>query len=177
MSSITQPLGRLSVLLVGALALGCAGDKQAAPAKGAAEPTAKAPVASAPPEANKIKEIEGKDPVDDRYTLTIEPPSEVTVGAASVVRVKVVPKAPWHMNLDFPTSLAVRAPADVTVARPEQRKPEAVRLDDNGAEFAIDFTPASAGDKSFTGTFKFAVCQDDACSQVNEDLEFKVAVK
>ena len=81
------------------------------------------------------------------------------------------------MNLDFPTSLKVDVPEGVQVAKPHQKKPDAVTLDESKAEFAVTFTPAAQGEKAFTGKFKFAVCQDEACSPVTEDVEFKVAVK
>ena len=91
--------------------------------------------------------------------------------------VRVVPKQPWHMNLDFPTSLAIGAPDGVTLAKQELKKGDADKLDENSAEYSVKFTPAAAGDKAFTGKFKFAVCQDEACSPVTEEVAFKVAVK
>ena len=81
------------------------------------------------------------------------------------------------MNLDFPTSLRIEAPQGVEVVKAEQKKADAVKLDENTAEFAVAFTPKEAGEKTFSGKFKFAVCQDEACSPVTEDVNFKVAVK
>ena len=129
-------------------------------------------------EGDKVKVVDGpKAGGDERYDLLIEPPAEAKAGEAGKVTVKVVPKKPWHMNLDFPTSLKVDAPEGVTVTKASQKKADAVKLDDEHCEFAVDFTPASAGEQTFTGKFKFAVCQDEACAPVTEDLEFKVAVK
>lgn len=183
MSSTPSILRYVPVLAL-VLAVGCGGgDKPGAPAK---NPSEEGKVAAAPTPGSaagpadggdKVKIVAGKDPLDDRYVLTVEPPSDVAVGAQGLVKVTVVPKAPWHMNLDYPTSLAVAAPKDVTLPKAEQRKDDAVKIDDNGAEFGVAFTPASAGEKSFTGTFKFAVCQEDACAPVTEDIEFRVAVK
>ncbi len=134
--------------------------------------------AAASADGEKVKVVEGpKAGGDERYDLLIEPPAEAKAGEAGKVTVKVVPKKPWHMNLDFPTSLKVDAPEGVTVANASQKKADAVKLDDEHCEFAVDFTPAAAGEQTFTGKFKFAVCQDEACAPVTEDLEFKVAVK
>ena len=63
------------------------------------------------------------------------------------------------------------------MAKTELKKADAVALDENRAQFDVKFTPTAAGEQSFTGTFKFAVCQDEACAPVTENVQFKVAVK
>ncbi len=176
----------LSLSLVAlALISACGGDQKPTTATADAR-TADKPVAPPPagdkaepnkPPADKVLVKDGADPTDDRYTLRIDPPADAAAGREGTVKVTVVPKAPWHMNLDFPTSLALSAPDGVALAKPELKKADAAKLDENSAEFAVKFTPAAAGEKSFTGKFKFAVCQDEACSPVTEDVAFKVAVK
>ncbi|MCR9160235.1 MAG: hypothetical protein ACE37F_27460 [Nannocystaceae bacterium] len=124
----------------------------------------------------KVKVVEGAAPDgDDRYALKIETP-DAQSGKESKVTVRVVPKEPWHMNLDFPTSLKLDPPAGVTVANADLKKADA-KLDESACQFDVAFTPSAAGEQTFTGKFKFAVCQDEACSPVTEDIEFKVAVK
>jgi hypothetical protein len=173
--------------LVAALLLGaCDGDKPAtAPQGGAASPAktgnnsgekaSDKPVAEAGGE--KVKTVDGPAPGgDDRYALQIETP-EAKAGQPAQVTVKVVPKSPWHMNLDFPTSLKVTAPDGVAMVNADLKKGDAAKLDESACQFDVKFTPAAAGESTFTGKFKFAVCQDDACSPVTEEVEFKVAVK
>ncbi len=124
----------------------------------------------------KVKVVDGAAPSgDDRYALKIDTP-EAESGKESKVTVRVVPKEPWHMNLDFPTSLKVEAPQGVSVAKADMKKADA-QLDEKACQFDVAFTPSAAGEQTFTGKFKFAVCQDEACSPVTEDIEFKVAVK
>jgi hypothetical protein len=147
------------------------------PDKAAGAPAPVADKAPVKPADGGTKVVEGGDPVDDRYTLRVDPPADAVAGREGTVKVTVVPKAPWHMNLDFPTSLAIGAPDGVTLAKQEMKKADADKLDENSAEYSVKFTPAAAGDKSFTGKFKFAVCQDEACSPVTEEVAFKVAVK
>ena len=126
--------------------------------------------------AKKVKVVDGAAPSgDDRYELKIETP-EAESGKESKVTVRVVPKEPWHMNLDFPTSLKVEAPETVTLSKDDLKKADA-QLDEKACQFDVAFTPSAAGEQTFTGKFKFAVCQDEACSPVTEDLEFKAAVK
>ena len=160
-------------LLVAVVACGSE-QKPTAPDAKVPEKTAAAP--TMPPVDNKVKVVEGANPTEDRYALKIEP-VEGKVGQENTVLVKVVPKAPWHMNLDFPTSLAVAGPGDVKLAKGDQNKADAIKLNEESAEFGVKFTTEAAGDKAFTGKFKFAVCQDEACSPVTEELNFRVAVK
>lgn len=126
---------------------------------------------------DKVKVVDGAAPGDDRYALQIEPPANATAGEKGEVVVRVVPKAPWHMNLDYPTSLSVDPSSGLTLANADMKKSDATRLDDESCEFAVGFTPTEAGEHTVTGKFKFAVCQDEACSPVTEDVSFKVAVK
>ncbi len=119
-------------------------------------------------------EIEGGD---DRFTLTVDVPTEAKQGEEGKVTVRVEPAGPWHMNLDYPTSLKMEPTAGVELAKAEQKKVDALKLDEDSCEYEIAFTPAAEGDKAFKGQFKFAVCQDDACSPVTKDIAFQVAVK
>lgn len=175
------------------LAAGCGGEskpaakspnpEQSSAAAKTGEATPTAAKADPSPEGaaaapDKVKVVDGKAPGgDERYALQIEPPAESAAGKEGEVVVRVVPKEPWHMNLDFPTSLKVTPPAGITLANANLKKGDARKLDDSACEFAVKFTPEQAGEHTVTGKFKFAVCQDEACSPVTEDVEFKVAVK
>lgn len=113
---------------------------------------------------------------NEQYALQIDP-SEGKVGEEGQVTIRVVPTAEWHMNLEYPTKLQVTAPAGVEVAKAKLGKDDAVKLDERNCEFSVKYTPSEAGDKTFTGEIKFAVCQDTACVPKTETLEFQVAVK
>ena len=184
----SSPLRAMAVAALLALAA-CGSEKaQSTTSEPAAAPPAAASAqakAPAPGEADAakaapggpVKVVDGPPPGEkDRYALAIEPPKDAKVGQAVQVKVKVTPKAPWHMNLDFPTSLAVEAPAGVELAKPKLAKADATKLDESSCEFDLAFTPKEAGEKAFKGTFKFAVCQDEACSPVTEDVTFAVNV-
>ena len=174
----TAPLVFASLTLA---LVACSGDKPTSAAKNPTQaPAESKPAAETAPTAAaeaKIKKVEGDDPSQERFALTITPPEDAAVGAEGTVKITIVPKDPWHMNLDYPTSLAVTPPGDVTLAKAELKKDDAVRLDEKSAEFGVAFTAAAAGDKAFTGQLKFAVCQDDACAPVTEEIQFRVAVK
>ena len=144
-------------------------------AKVANDAADKAKAADADGGGDKVKVVDGGGG-DDRYALQIEPPSEAKAGEQGTAIVKVVPKEPWHMNLDYPTSLKLEAPEALAVTNADLKKGDA-KLDESSCVFAVDFKPTAAGEHSVSGKFKFAVCKDEACSPVTEEVEFKVAVK
>jgi hypothetical protein len=149
--------------------------KEAEPAK---TDTAAPPVEGTPVEGEQKVATVAPDGggANEQYALQIDP-GEATVGQPGTVSIRVIPNATWHMNLEYPTKLTVTPPAGVEVAKPKLGKDDAVKFTEENAEFAIAFTPSEAGDKVFTGEFKFAVCQDTACVPKTEKLEFHVAVK
>lgn len=127
--------------------------------------------------AGKTATVSESDADGDRYDVVVTTPTDAAVGQRAVVSIKVEPKGVWHMNLEYPAALSVEAPGGVTMEKAAQKKADAKRLDENGAEFEVAFTPEEAGEKTFGGEFKFAVCQDEACHPVKESLQFVVAAK
>jgi hypothetical protein len=151
--------------------------KPAEPAKEAAPAKEAEPAKEATAGEGKVKTVAGAPPdKKDRYTLKVDTP-EAKAGAESKVKIRVVPKGKWHMNLDFPTSLKMEAPEDVKLAKANQKKKDAIKLDAGQIEYDVAFTAAQAGEKDFTGKFKFAICIEEACAPVTEKLAFKVTVK
>lgn len=151
--------------------------KEAKPAPAEASEEQPEPIAGQPVEGEqKTGTAPGEGAANEQYALQIEP-GEAKVGEEGKVSIRVIPSADWHMNLEYPTKLEVTPPAGVEVAKPKLGKDDAVKLDERSCEFAVAFTPSEAGDKTFTGEFKFAVCQDTACVPKTEKLEFQVAVK
>jgi hypothetical protein len=176
----------LSLFVFAGLLSACASNSNDAAAKDGktkeAEPVAKsdtaAPVEGTPVEGEQKVATVAPDGAgaNEQYALQIEP-GEAKVGQPGTVSIRVIPNATWHMNLEYPTKLTVTPPAGVEVAKPTMAKTDAVKFDEQNCEFAVAFTPSEAGDKVFTGEFKFAVCQDTACVPKTEKLEFHVAVK
>ncbi len=168
-----------TVFALSALLAACGAEKTTKGTPAPAEAPAPAVKAEAPKQAEtkKVKVVDGAPPSEaDRYELSIEPPAKATVGEKATVKVAVSPKAPWHVNLDYPTSLELAPPSGVTLPKAKLKKADAARLDENAAEFHVEVVAQDPGTKAFTGTFKFAVCQDEACSPVTETITFNVDV-
>jgi hypothetical protein len=113
---------------------------------------------------------------DDRFDLSFDK-APASAGKPAVVKVKITPKGEWHMNLEFPASLKMTAPDDVKLAKDALKKADAESLTEKGLVFPVKFTPASAGDKAFTGKLRFAICVEESCVPVSEAVSFAVEVK
>lgn len=116
-------------------------------------------------------------------TLTIELPPDIKAGAEVTAKVMVTPVAPYHVNKEFPTKLALTPPEGVTLAKAEmkaggadQAKGDADALDDKQLAFSVKLTP-QAGSHTINGTFKFAVCDKDTCLAKKEAISIVVAAK
>lgn len=105
------------------------------------------------------------------YTLDIELPPQATRGQETIAHVRVHPRAPWHMNVEYPAKLHLRAPADVELVAPVLRKDDAQRFDDQALEFSVLFTPKAKGPRKIQAQLDFAVCGDAACGPVTESIE------
>lgn len=113
---------------------------------------------------------------DPSYALKLEvPPAKK--GQRTVVKVHIAPGAGYHMNKDFPTSLALTPPAGVTVEKPKQGVKDAARFEEAGADFEVALTAAEPGSKVVTGDLKFAVCTATTCDPKREKVSFTVEVK
>jgi hypothetical protein len=112
------------------------------------------------------------EPEGPRFDIDVDAPARATAGKTSEAHVKLRARAPWHMNLEYAPSLRVDAPAGVEV----QAKTRARRVDAEGAEFSLPFTPSSKGPTHFEGRLQFAVCVDEACAPESVPVDFTVEV-
>lgn len=150
-------------------------------AMGAATSFAVQPAAagdSAPTEASTAdpgaQTAAGEAGAHARFSVHVDPPRKARPGTATTARVRVTPKPGWHVNLDFPSSLTLEAPATVTLATVKLKKADATRLDENGLEFTVKLTPKTAGTSAVKGTLKFAVCQEDTCAPAKAPVTIQV---
>ncbi len=118
-------------------------------------------------------------PAEPGYTVDVEVPPNATRGEATIARVRVAPKAPWHMNLEYPAKMSLEATDGVELDAPLLRKGDAERYDDDALVFSVLFTPSEKGAQSIAAKVDFAVCGDSACGPVTESVElaFEVACR
>lgn len=169
-------LASLVLCAFAAVSVGCAGSegKDAAPTEEGAKKSLEPKPVDGP---QKVASVDGA-PGDggDEYEVKISP-AEAKVGEAAKVTIEVLPADGWHLNMEFPTALTVEAPADVSLAKAEYGKADAVEFGEGRGEFAVGYTASAAGDKAFSGELKFAICQDTGCAPRTERLAFNVPVE
>ena len=114
---------------------------------------------------------------DGSYNLAVKAPS-AKANAKGVAKVTVKPKGDYHVNLEYPTKLTIVAPDGVTVEKAKQTSKDAAKFDETEAEFQVAFKADAPGKKTFSGEFKFAMCQGTkACEPKVEKISFDVDVK
>ena len=163
----TAPVGG-QVMVPGAMkgsSLAFAGDgAEKVPTKGGAD------------DSSKLHADEGK--------LAIDVPANLKAGAEASAMVSVTPAAGYHVNTEYPIELTLQAPAGVTLAKTkftaggmDKAKGDADKMEEKGLVLAVKLTPSAAGTYTINGTFKFAVCQEDACHPKKETVAIVVAAK
>jgi hypothetical protein len=107
---------------------------------------------------------------DDSFAIKIDaPPSKKAQKATA--KIHISPGTGYHVNKDYPTSLKLAQVDGVTVEKPTQKVEEA------GADFEVAYTATAAGQKTFTGEVKFAVCSKSSCDPKRQPVTFTVEVK
>ncbi len=155
---------------------GCSTNKSNAP--GHAEASTPVVLSRDKPETPPIvARIAAPAPTESHFTVDIQSPKILGIGRDALVSVSLKARAPWHVNLDYPTSLELGAPPQVQLAREVFEKRHASRLDEDGFEYRVGVTATTAGEKDFRGVLTFAVCEEEACVPVKHDIRFVIAVQ
>jgi hypothetical protein len=135
-----------------------------------------APGARGNSDAFKLKPDEGQ--------LSIVVPPDAEAGKETTARVVVTPSSKYKINFEFATKLTLEPPADVTLAKNEfkaggqaQSKGDAEKFEEKELAFAVKLTPTKSGAHTVNGTFKFAVCDKDACLAKKETIAIQLAAK
>jgi hypothetical protein len=113
---------------------------------------------------------------DASYVLKIDSPP-AKKGQKAVAKIKITPGSGYHVNKEFPTTVALNAPAGITLEKSKLTAKDATKLEEQAAEFDIAYTAAQPGKKTVTGEIKFAVCSPTSCDPKKSPLSFDVDVK
>ena len=98
-------------------------------------------------------------------------------GQPIAATIKLVPRAPYKVNLEYPTKLTVEGPAAAAPAKQVLKAKDATRLSKAEAVFKPTVKIQSSGKHSFSATFKFSVCTKELCELKTEKLSWVAAVK
>lgn len=168
-------LAAVSSLAACALLVACGG--QAAPAPAPA-PAAPAPAPAAPAEAPAAPAAPPSDRAEDpTFELTVTPVGSYAAGKPGSVAITLKPRGEYHINEDFPLSVALKAPAGISLAKAELQKAEAAEVTDKVARFDVPVTPTQAGTHTLEAHVKFAVCTPENCVPDERTLALALTVQ
>jgi hypothetical protein len=101
---------------------------------------------------------------------------KVTAGAKGTASVTIATKNGWHVNAEAPITVALAAPAGITVPKPKLSRGDLAQSTAESARFDIPFEATEPGAKVITGEAKFVICQETACKPVKETLALNIEV-
>jgi hypothetical protein len=112
---------------------------------------------------------------DALYEVTKTEP-KLSVGATATASVTMKAKGGWHLNAEAPITVALTAPAGVTVPKPKLSRADLAVSSTDSARFDITVSASEAGKKSVTAETRFVICQEQACKPVKETLTLALDV-
>lgn len=109
------------------------------------------------------------------YSVTVAKVA-AKLGQPATARIIIKPAAGWHLNKDFPTTLKLRPPTEVTAQKTELGKSD-VTLSEQEGRFDVVLTSAAAGTKAVPGELRFAVCTETSCNPQKSAVTIQMDVK
>lgn len=110
---------------------------------------------------------------DDRFKVKVSG-QKVQVGKTQKVKIQLTADNPWHMNIDFPTSLKLGEVAGVTLGKSKFKKGDAQTLSEHKIVFMVPVTANKAGTQVIDGKLKFAICKEDSCSPAKAKVSLRI---
>ena len=112
---------------------------------------------------------------DSLYEIKKTEP-KVAVGATATASLTITAKAGWHVNDKAPITVALTAPAGVTVPKAKLTRADLAQSSKETARFDIPVSATEAGKKTINAEARFVLCQEQACKPVKETLALAVDI-
>ena len=138
-----------------------------------AEPKAVPAATPAPPTETAVS-----DRVEDpSFELALLPAGRYAVGQLGSLAVSLKPRGEYHINQDFPITVALKAPATLRMPKLEYKKPDAAVFGEKLARFDVPLTPEQAGTQRIEANVRFAVCTPENCVPDERTLALMLPVE
>jgi hypothetical protein len=112
---------------------------------------------------------------DSLYEIKKTEP-KVAVGSTGTASLTITAKGGWHVNAEAPITVALTAPAGVTVQKAKLTRADLAQSTQETARFEIPISATEAGKKTINAEARFVLCQEQACKPVKETLALAVDV-
>ena len=176
---MTQRRSWFVLMLCAALAAcGSSGGGAASGDQPAAAPVAPAPVPAAPAPAPAAPAAAPTDKVDDpTFVLAATPVGAYSAGKLGSVAISLTPRGVYHVNMDYPISIALSGDPALQFPKAQMGKAETAEFSEKDARFDVPVTPQAAGKHALTAKVKFAVCTPENCVPDERTLALALAVE
>jgi hypothetical protein len=101
---------------------------------------------------------------------------KVAVGAKGAASVTIATLHGWHVNGEAPITLALTAPAGVTLAKTKLARADLAASTLESARFDVAFETSEPGAKVIPVEAHFVICQESACKPIKETLSLNIDV-
>ena len=102
--------------------------------------------------------------------------AKVAVGATTTASLTIKAKGGWHVNGEAPITVALTAPAGVTLKKEKLSRGDLAASSAESARFDIPVSATEAGKKMINAEAHFVMCQAQACKPVQETVALAVEV-
>lgn len=106
------------------------------------------------------------------YALAVESPPSGKIGMQLAASVRVVPRGPYKINLEYPHKLVWTGPQSAMPKAATMSSKQAAKLKKSELLFKPAFKVGSTGDHPFTGTLRFSVCTEKQCEIKSEKVRW-----
>lgn len=93
-----------------------------------------------------------------------------TQGQLATYQVHIEARGAFHLNADYPTSLTLTAPAQVSLRSSSLQKSDATSFAETTAVFPVAFTLEAPGPAEIRAVVDFAVCTEQNCQPESRTL-------
>lgn len=118
-----------------------------------------------------------KKGAEPSYELTVKPPPQKAVGAKVAAEVKLVPKGPYKVNMEYPLRLEVEGPKSSKPGKLVMGSKDAAEMSKKKVLLEPTFELTSAGEHRFRAELRFSVCTKKQCELKTEKLTWVATAK
>ncbi|MEQ8454625.1 MAG: hypothetical protein RLO52_29690 [Sandaracinaceae bacterium] len=132
----------------------------------------------AAPEGDEAADEEAGPVVEDpTFELRASAAGPYQPGQEASFEVRLTPRGRYHVNQDFPMTIAVTAPEGVQAPAAPLGNDDAEEFTEEVARFDVPVTPSAAGEHTVTAVVDFAVCTPEACMPDRRTLALVLPVQ
>lgn len=102
--------------------------------------------------------------------------AKVAIGATTIATLTIKARGGWHVNAEAPITVALTAPAGVSLKKEKLSRGDLAASSAESARFEIPVSATEAGKKTINAETRFVMCQQSACKPVKETVTLAVEV-